>query len=259
MTQKKFLLQGFTAETHLTALEHLFACPNLERVILGVAFINKSGIDLIANQMKTVATQVEVFAGIRNEITTRQGLEQILALGSVLNVVDTGTRQVTFHPKIYYARGKNEARIVIGSANLTIGGLNNNIEASITLDLDLTNVSNSNIATDIENEFSKLTKTYPEHVLRITKASELILLQDEGRLVDESASSPPQETSNIKTEKADGLSRIQLKVSPIFPPNTRNVRPSTSKSKSPTDLFLGPNPNKTKPGVSLEKQTASRA
>ena len=238
MTLKKFLLQGFTSDTHLAAIAHLFNCPNLERIILSVAFVNTSGVELIAPQLKAAAPQVEVFTGIRNEITTRQGLERLLALGSVLHVIDTGTRHVIFHPKIYYARGKHEARVVVGSANLTLGGLNNNIEASIILELDLTKASDSNIAASIENEFSKLTETYPEHVLRITKVSELISLQDEGRLVDESASSPPRAISKIKTAKADRLSRIQLKVKPIASKIIRTERLKPSKAQPPSAASL---------------------
>ena len=234
MTNKKFLLQGFTKETHLAAIEHLFACPNPERIILSVAYVNISGVELIATRLKAAAPQVEVFTGIRNEITTRQGLERLLALGADLHVIDTGTRHVIFHPKIYYARGKHEARVVAGSANLTPGGLNNNIEASITLDLDLTNASDSNIADSIENEFSDLTKIYPEHVLRITKVSELVSLQAEGRLVDESASSPPRAIPRIKTEKTDRLPRIQLKVKPIASKiiRTKHLMPSEPQPPS---------------------------
>ena len=242
MIQKKILLQGFTAETHLAAIEHLFACPNLEQVILSVAFINKAGIELIANQIKGAAPRVKVFAGIRNDITTRQGLELLLASGSALYIVDTGTRHVVFHPKIYYAKGKHVVRVVVGSANLTLGGLNNNIEASIALDLDLNEPSNLNIVANIENVFSNLVKTYPKHVLHITEASELISLQDEGRLVDESIYSPPRAISNIKTGKADGLPHIKLKVSPIIPKVTRAVRPKPFKPKPASSLPSKPTP-----------------
>lgn len=235
MIQKKFLLQGFTAETHLVAIEHLFACPNLERVILSVAFVNKAGVELIASQIENAIPRVEVFAGIRNQITTLQGLEQLLILDSILYVVDTGTRHRVFHPKIYYARGKNEARIIVGSANLTLGGLSNNIEASIALDLDLNDLSNLDIVTNIENELSNLVGTYPRHVFNVTEASGLVSLQNEGRLVDESVYSHPRAISNIKTGKADGLPQIKLKVSPVIPlikHYTRHERSDVSEPDS---------------------------
>ena len=219
--QKKFLLQGLTPNTHRTAMGRLFACPNIERTIISVAFVNSSGVQLVATQMKAIASRIEVFAGIRNEITTRQGLDRLLELGCSLYVVDTGAQHVIFHPKIYYVRGEHEARAIVGSANLTVSGLNNNIEASIALDLDLNDVADSKIATDMESGFTDLTETYPEHIVRITKASELISLQDEGRLVDESTSSPPRAIS--KTGASDRLPRMRLEVPYLVPSITRTT------------------------------------
>jgi HKD family nuclease len=231
MAEKKFLLQGFTAQNHLTAVKHLFACPNLERVILSIAFVNNAGVGLLAAQIKAVASKVEIFAGIRNDITSRQGLEHLLKLGATIYVVDTGGRHVIFHPKIYYARGKRDARVVVGSANLTPGGLNNNIEASITLDLDLADAADERLAKNIETEFSGLSAAYPEHIRRLTKAAELAALQDEGRLLDEAASSPPRAVASIKASKTDGLSRIKLKLSPIVRAVTRAALPKPPKPK----------------------------
>lgn len=42
--------------------------------------------------------------------------------------------QWTFHPKIYAVRGTQMCRVVVGSANLTAGGLDENYEASVVID-----------------------------------------------------------------------------------------------------------------------------
>lgn len=219
MAQKKFILQGLTEDTHQTALEHLFACPQIERVIISIAFVNSSGVELVAAQLEPVASCVEVYAGVRNEITTRQGLDRLLELGCSLYVVDTGAQHVIFHPKIYYARGQHEARTIVGSANLTLSGLNNNIEASMVLDLNFNDANDSKIASDIESNFTNLAEAYPKHIVRVTKTSELIAFQDEGRLVDESRSSPPRIIS--RTNTPDRLPRMKLKVSHLVSKVTR--------------------------------------
>jgi HKD family nuclease len=53
-------------------------------------------------------------------------------IGVNVYTVDTGSRAVIFHPKLYLVRGEKVARLVIGSANLTLGGLNNNVEAGLS-------------------------------------------------------------------------------------------------------------------------------
>ena len=84
-------------------------------------------------------------------------------------------------------------------------------------------IRESEFATDIESGFTDLTETYPEHIVRITKASELISLQDEGRLVDESTSSPPRAIS--KTGAFDRLPRMRLDV-PYLVPSITRITPS---------------------------------
>ena len=39
MAKKEFILQGFTAKTHREAIVRLFDVPNIERVIVSVAFV----------------------------------------------------------------------------------------------------------------------------------------------------------------------------------------------------------------------------
>lgn len=42
MAIKGFLLQGFTAQTHLAAVKRVLACPDLDKAILSIAFVNKA-------------------------------------------------------------------------------------------------------------------------------------------------------------------------------------------------------------------------
>ncbi|TAL16052.1 hypothetical protein EPN96_10570 [bacterium] len=246
MAKKDFLLQGFTAQTHFAAVEWLFLCPDIERVILSVAFVNHGGVGLISTNIEQIAQIVEVFAGIRNDITSKQGLEHLLNLGAAVNVVDTGGMRIIFHPKIYYARGKHYARVIVGSANMTLGGLNNNIEASIILDLDLTDTSDAELASDIETAFDGITSEYPDHVKRIFTHEELTKLHIEGRLLDETTSSPPHAVSTTSSSQTDGLANIKLKVPPILrrtvnrtsapPPDKSKQAATSTRSQTPTGV-----------------------
>ncbi len=137
MAKKNFILQGFTPKTHARAVRELFDVPDIKRVILSVAFVSESGVQQIEAALRAHAAYVTVFAGVRNDITSHQGLTLLHGIGVKLYTVDTGSRMVIFHPKLYLVRGKTRARFVVGSANLTLGGLNNNIEAGMLLDFNL--------------------------------------------------------------------------------------------------------------------------
>lgn len=215
MAKKEFILQGFTAKTHREAVARLFDVPNIERVIVSVAFVNRSGTELLAGQLKKFSAMTKAFIGIRNDITSTQGAKHLLDLGVTLFLVDTGSRSVLFHPKLYLVKGAAHARLVIGSANLTIGGLNNNIEAGFAIELDLKNSDEKALVEGIEKEFDALAKEYPAHIIPITKAAELDVLQVTGRLIDEMTTSPPRPASAAISPTGDTLSRIKLKVVPL--------------------------------------------
>ncbi len=215
MAKKEFILQGFTAKTHREAIVRLFDVPNIERVIVSVAFVNRSGVELLEAQLKKHSAKTKAFIGIRNDITSTQGAKHLLGLGVSLFLVDTGSRSVLFHPKLYLVKGAANARIVIGSANLTIGGLNNNIEAGFSIELDLQNANETALVESIEKEFDALVKEYPAHIIAITKAVELDALQATGRLIDEMTTSPPRPASAATSPTGDILPRIKLKVVPL--------------------------------------------
>jgi HKD family nuclease len=215
MAKKEFILQGFTSRTHVMAVRELFDVADIQRVVLSVAFVTEAGVDLLGKQIGSCAARVTVFAGIRNDITSRQGLARLHTLGVKLYAVDTGSRNVLFHPKLYLVRGKSRARLVIGSANLTLGGLNNNIEAGVAFDFDLTDTNDRAVVDAIEARFDVLPKEYPDHVLKVGSATLLDDMQASGRLVDEMAIPPPRPGTAASGGSSDPVPRIKLKVPPL--------------------------------------------
>lgn len=249
MARKEFILQGFTRRTHANAIRELFNVADIQRVVLSVAFVTEAGVDLLSTQLKDCAARVTVFAGIRNDLTSRQGLGQLHALGVKLYTVDTGSRNVLFHPKLYLVRGNHRARIVVGSANLTLGGLNNNIEAGIAFDLDLTNKSDRAIIDTIEALFDELPKEYPDHVLKVRSTTLLDEMQASGRLVDEMAIPPPRPGAAASGGSSDPVPRIKLKVPPLHkalaaakkatPKLARSAKSSTKAKVVPAPAVIG--------------------
>ncbi len=216
MAKKNFIFQGVTPKTHIQAVQELFDVPDIKMAILSVAFVSESGVQQIEEQLTAHAAQVTIYAGIRNDITSHQGLALLHGIGVKLFTVDTGSRNVIFHPKLYLVRGRAIARFVIGSANLTLGGLNNNIEAGLSIDFDLSNAEDKAVVDEIESQLTSLQTEYPAHVVKVGTTANLNELLASGRLVDEMAITPPRpSTSATGTGDSDTTPRMKLKVTPI--------------------------------------------
>jgi HKD family nuclease len=181
----KLVLQGLTANTHVDAIRQLFSLPDIQKVLMSVAFISESGVESIEPELMAHSAHVTVFAGIRNDATSYQGLARLYGLVSELYTVDTGTRTTIFHPKLYLARATKRARLIVGSANLTLAGLNNNIEAGLLLDLDLTDSNHKAMINEIEVCFEAASREHPLNVVKASKLADLDELRATGRLVDE--------------------------------------------------------------------------
>ncbi len=229
MATLEFIMQGFTARTHIDALSRLFDLPDMQRVLVSVAFVTEGGVAKIHAHLVPHAACTKVFAGIRNDATSYQGLARLHGIVSDLYTVDTGSRTLIFHPKLYLARGIQRARLLVGSANLTVSGLNNNIEAGLLLDLDLTDAADKALIDRVEQLFSASVDEYPNHIVRACSIATLDELLASGLLVDEElkAQLHPEDSNEVRCSdldvdcgevfagsEASGVLQIKLKVKP---------------------------------------------
>ena len=164
---KNLLFQGVTPDDHVAAVRNILGIPNPQRIIMCVAFLNESGLTILNDALAPVAAQTTILAGIRNGITSAQGLRKSLQLGCSTYAVDTGSRSVLFHPKVYLSRNDDEAHLIVGSANLTLGGLNSNIEASLILTINLDDPDSSSFLAGIESKIDGMIREYGENVFPV--------------------------------------------------------------------------------------------
>lgn len=218
MASKQFILQGFTEKSHKKAINELFKTSNIKRIILSVAFVNSGGVRLLEPGLKKHGAKTTAFIGIRNDITSLQAAKRLLELGITLYVVDTGSRRVIYHPKIYLVRGKEKTKLIIGSANLTPGGLNNNIEASVLTACDMTDATDRLLIESIEKEFDEQPAEHPKNILKITTEVQLEKLHEKGLLIDEASAAAPRPATSRTSPADDSVPRIKLKVPPITVP-----------------------------------------
>ena len=211
---KSFLLQGVTQDHHLPGVIHLLRIPHPERVIISVGFMNEGGLAALEAALLPIAEQTTVLTGIRNGITSAQGLRKSLEIGCTTYVVDTGSRYVLFHPKVYVSRSASEARLIVGSANLTVGGLNSNIEASLCMQLGLAKTGNASFVADIEAKIDGMIAEYPQHIFQVVNNEMIESLLVSGRVVDESRRPPPTTSGSSRRRELDTIPRMNLKTRP---------------------------------------------
>lgn len=208
MAKARFLLQAVTEEDHSSVIRETLG-KDLERLMISVAFAKSQGAAVIKPALEKNKGKCAVFVGIRNDITSYQALEVILETGADLYVVDTGSRTTIFHPKIYLAQFKNSATAIIGSANLTFGGLHNNIEASSILDLDLNLDEDKEFVDQTEIIFNSLIENHPEHVIKINNSDDIRSVFESGRVVDETVVIK-QKSSRPSKEKGESTPLMKL-------------------------------------------------
>lgn len=102
------------------------------------AFVRWAGLSLLHPQLREFADRpgadVTGFVGIDLGGTTVEALTYLSELpNSTIKIVKSNQDSVVFHPKIYEFSGAAGSLTVVGSSNMTMGGLLSNVEASLVL------------------------------------------------------------------------------------------------------------------------------
>jgi hypothetical protein len=124
--------------------------------------------------------------------------------------LDTGSRSIIFHPKVFLAKGKMDAAAIIGSANMTFSGLHNNIEAGAILALDLANTDDRAFFDSTLKILDELPARFPDHVFEVMSTAAIDRLFDDGRLVDEDVVVAPTVVSSVRKGDRDKLKAMKL-------------------------------------------------
>lgn len=223
MAQVLPIFQPITAgHRHVNQVAELAREAWMTQFLISSAFANASGVAAIAGAVGPVAAQSRAFIGIRNGSTTAQGIAALLALGVRVYAVDTAVRGQIFHPKLYLATGANQARAVIGSANLTHAGLHNNVEAGADIRLDLTDASDKAFVDHFVDEFARLVAGFPIHCFPITRGREVVELMRQGLLEDER--NPKTQTALGAGAQGSSTSKSRIALPYTAPPRIKRAR-----------------------------------
>ena len=121
------LLSNKEVINHKTEISN--AIELADEITICTAFLKFSGLKSLLELINQKKTKTIFFVGTNFYQTEPNALKQLFNDGHTIYL--NTEKSPTFHPKIFLFRTQNEIKVFIGSANLTSGGLETNIETSI--------------------------------------------------------------------------------------------------------------------------------
>ena len=157
--RSEFLSGPFHEGTSVRSrLQQHLADPAFTSAVFSVAWIKRSGLRLIEREVRafTARAELRVLVCIDARGASTEGLRAVLDLGMTARVVHSPTGGI-YHPKVYLFRGLTTANVIIGSSNLTSGGLLNNYETAADIGLDLTLEADAAFLADLDGYLTRVT------------------------------------------------------------------------------------------------------
>lgn len=193
-----------------------------------VAFAKNSGVLRIKNSLNKFRKRggvVNAYVGVDLGGTSYEALTSLLLYTDSLNIVHSETGQ-TFHPKIYQFLGNNNGVIVIGSHNLTGGGLWTNFESSLIIPFENSTPNGTQLLNGINDYIRNLTELKQSFMSEISQSDVDNLLQY-GYILNEVSQQVRQEESNKHKSPYKGLfgNGIPVKLPSVTVSKTNNVGP----------------------------------
>lgn len=153
----KLMNQPFNGQLGNQLIE-LLDSPTYHTLNIVVAFAKSSGVLRIKDSLENFRKRggvVNAYVGVDLGVTSYEALTALLLCTDSLNVVHSEKGQ-TFHTKVYQFLGNEKGIIVVGSHNLTGGGLWTNFESSAQISLDMSNSEDVEMLRAQEDYFNSL-------------------------------------------------------------------------------------------------------
>ena len=100
-----------------------------------VAFASYGGVTALTNYIKegkANGMKIKVVLGIDQKATSKEALEEVLIWNVDARIYHTSSNNI-FHPKVYLFENRDIFTLIVGSNNLTVPGLVQNIECSLLI------------------------------------------------------------------------------------------------------------------------------
>lgn len=199
--------QPFTGQLGNRLLE-LLDSQEYQILNIVVAFAKNSGVLRIKDGLEKFrgrGGKVNIYLGIDLGGTSYEALTSLLLLTDSLNIVHSEKCQ-TFHPKIYHLLGRDKGLIVVGSHNLTGGGLWTNFESSVIAPLVMSNTDDMQILNRFDEYINQL-NLLNDSLMKISSQDDIDKLLENGYVFKEVAQRVNRAntvTQNVKQESLFG-------------------------------------------------------
>lgn len=186
MADFKYIMQGFQKDINFfDEIKEVLETEDYTSIWILTAFVNERAICNLMPSIKKSKADISFIIGIRNNVSTYQALKCLINMKVSVFVFDTARIESIFHAKVIVGSGTNSAKVICGSANITTGGLANNIEAGIISKLNLRCESDEKFLTEVREYIDNIIHNYPQNVKKISEDRELDELYEQGLVVDE--------------------------------------------------------------------------
>lgn len=215
--------------------------PDWTEFRAAIAFVKRSGTKHVRGALAEFSKRatVNISVGIDSNGTSAEGLKDLIS-----SVSGTGKLWIfhnanssTFHPKIYLFKNSMNAELVIGSGNLTEGGLYTNYEANIRFKLDLKISQHRSILTGVEAALDQWSAPGAGICFALDDAL-LKKLTESGRVLPEALTREIEERGPDKVSNASskGDSLFKATKVPPAPQALAQFRDVKRSKKAPPDL-----------------------
>lgn len=134
--KSKIIGQGYNLEENTSAakeLIELFNSDKYDKFTCLVAFASYGGITALSPHIfraKGNGVKIKIILGVDQKCTSKEALEEVLSWGVDAYIYYTLNTNI-FHPKVYLFENSDFYTLIVGSNNLTEGGLVRNVECSL--------------------------------------------------------------------------------------------------------------------------------
>lgn len=210
-----------------------------DRLDFAVAWVRASGLIHIEPDLKAFLAsgkELHVIVGVDLDNTTREGLASLLELkkhGAMSVFVHHNEAGTIFHPKLYLFQNSKQAKLIVGSNNITEAGLYRNTEAGLELDADI----NDPVITSAINALEAWRDT-KFNLARELDAAFLDELVSNGYIYDEatvnSRSASRRATSGVNNGSGKKLFGSVSVTPPSKPSFAQPIPPAVKPAKQPS-------------------------
>ena len=199
---------------------------DLKRLRVAVSYVRWSGLGLLALQLENSLQrggELQTIYGVANGITSPDSLlyslylQKIYQNHSYAGTIEDAYQNATFHPKFFEFRFDQRTVAIIGSGNLTVGGLVNNTELAYQVEIPNDDKQGRSHLDAAWKVFASLAEP-----LSLKKIRELKQKDTSGSELDQEAG-PPSGKPFIKHTKVTTKQPLFLKILDVKKPAIRHA------------------------------------